>query len=95
MLHLYTEATFKPGGPLPCEFTSENLPQGFIPECPYLDIMYKESGDSVFSVELSIGIIGISEIVSHASYPHVHELLQHAEQSFRRIPSLRTWNKMC
>ena len=57
MLLLSAEASFKPGGPFFGEFTSENLSQGFIPGRPSL--AYKGSGDSIFCIELSVGIIGI------------------------------------
>ena len=77
MLLLSAEAAFKPGGPFFGEFTSENLSQGFIPGRPSL--AYKGCGYSILCTELSVGIIGIYGIGSHASYPHIHELLLHAD----------------
>ncbi len=73
MLLLSAEAAFKPGGPFFGEFTSEHLSQGFFLGRPSL--AYKGCGDSIFCTELSVGIIGIYGIGSHASYPHIHELL--------------------
>ena len=84
MLLLCAEASFKPGGPLFGEFTSENLPQGFIPGRPSL--AYEGSGDSVFRAELSVGVIGIYGIGCYASYPHVHELLLHADAVLQAYP---------
>ena len=89
MLLLSAEAAFKPGGPFFGEFTSENLSQGFIPGRPSL--AYEGSGDSVFRTELPVGIIGIYGIGSHASYPHIHELLLHADavlQAYTFVESL-------
>ena len=89
MLLLSAEAAFKPGGPFFGEFTSENLPQGFIPGRPSL--AYKGSGYSIFRTELSVGIIGIYGIGSHASYPHIHEFLLHADavlQAYTLVESL-------
>ena len=89
MLLLSTEAAFKPGGPFLGEFTSENLSQGFIPCRPSL--AYKGCGYSIFCTELSVGIIGIYGIGSHASYPHIHELLLHADavlQAYTFVESL-------
>ena len=89
MLLLSAEAAFKPGGPFFGEFTSENLSQGFIPGRPSL--AYKGCGYSIFCTELSVGIIGIYGIGSHASYPHIHELLLHADavlQAYTFIESL-------
>ena len=39
---------------------------------------YEGSGDPIYRTELSVSVIGIYGIGSHASYPHVHELLLHA-----------------
>ena len=89
MLLLSAEASFKPGGPFFGEFTSENLSQGFIPGRPSL--AYKGCGYSIFCTELSVGIIGIYGIGSHASYPHIHELLLHADavlQAYTFVESL-------
>ena len=89
MLLLSAEAAFKPGGPFFGEFTSENLSQGFIPGRPSL--AYKGCGYSIFCTELSVGIIGIYGIGSHASYPHIHELLLHADtvlQAYTFVESL-------
>ena len=89
MLLLSAEAAFKPGGPFFGEFTSENLSQGFIPGRPFL--AYKGCGYSIFCTELSVGIIGIYGIGSHASYPHIHELLLHADavlQAYTFVKSL-------
>ena len=89
MLLLSAEAAFKPGGPFFGEFTSENLSQGFIPGRPSL--AYKGCGYSIFCTELSVGIIGIYGIGSHASYPHIHELLLHADtvlQAYTVVESL-------
>ena len=77
MLLLSAEAAFKPGGPFFGEFTSENLSQGFILGRPSL--AYKGCGYSIFCTELSVGIIGVYGIGSHASYSHIHELLLHAD----------------
>ena len=77
MLLLSAEAAFKPGGPFFGEFTSENLSQGFILGRPSL--AYKGCGYSIFCTELSVGIVGVYGIGSHASYPHMHELLLHAD----------------
>ena len=77
MLFLSAETAFKPGCPFLGEFTSENLSQGFIPGRPSLT--YKGCGYSIFCTELSVGIIGTYGIDSHASYPHIHELLLHAD----------------
>ena len=93
MLLLSAEAAFKPGGPFFGEFTSENLPQGFILGRPSL--AYKGCGYAIFGTELPVGIIGVYGIGSHASYPHTHEFLLHAVQSFRRMPSLKALNEMC
>ena len=89
MLLLCAEAAFKPGGPFFGEFTSENLSQGFIPGRPSL--AYKGCGYSIFCTELSVGIIGIYGIGSHASYPHIHEFLLHADavlQAYTLVESL-------
>lgn len=89
MLLLSAEAAFKPGGPFFGEFTSENLSQGFILGRPSL--AYKGCGYSIFCTELSVGIIGIYGIGSHASYPHIHELLLHADtvlQAYTFVESL-------
>ena len=89
MLLLSDEAAFKPGGPFLGEFTSEDLSQGFIPGRPSL--AYKGCGYSIFCTELSVGIIGIYGIGSHASYPHIHELLLHADavlQAYTFVESL-------
>lgn len=89
MQPLCAEAAFKPGGHLPWEFTSENLPQGFIPGRPSL--AYEGSGDTVFCAVLPVGVIGIYGIGSHASYPHIHELLLHADavlQTYTLIENL-------
>ena len=94
MLLLGAEASFKTGGPFLGEFTSEHLPQGLILCRPSL--AYEGSGYPIFRAELSVGIIGIYGIGSHASYPHMHESLLHANtESFRRIPSLKALNEMC
>ena len=84
MLLLCAEAAFKPGGPFFGEFTSENLPQGFIPGRPSL--AYEGRGDSVFRAEFPVGVIGIYGIGCHASYPHVHELLLHADAVLQAYP---------
>ena len=89
MLFLSAETAFKPGCPFLGEFTSENLSQGFILGRPSL--AYKGCGYSIFCTELSVGIIGIYGIGSHASYPHIHELLLHADavlQAYTFIESL-------
>ena len=89
MLLLSAEAAFKPGGPFLGEFTSEDLSQGFIPGRPSL--AYKGCGYSIFCTELSVGIIGIYGIGSHASYSHIHELLLHADavlQAYTFVESL-------
>ena len=94
MLLLSAEAAFKPDGSFFGEFPSKNLSQGFILGHPSL--AYEGCGYSIFCVELSVGIIGIYGIGSHASYPHMHESLLHANtESFRRIPSLKALNEMC
>ena len=84
MLLLCAEASFKPGGPFFREFTSENLPQGFIPGCPSL--AYEGSGYSIFRAELPVGVIGIYGIGCHAFYPYVHELLLHADAVLQAYP---------
>ena len=84
MLLLCAETAFKPGAPFFGEFTSENLPQGFIPGRPSL--AYEGRGDSVFRAELPVGVIGIYGIGCHASYPHVHELLLHADAVLQAYP---------
>ena len=81
MLLLSAEAAFKPGGPFFGEFTSENLPQGFI-FCRS-SLAYEGRGDSVFRAELPVGVIGIYGIGSHTSYPHVHEFLLHTDTVFQ------------
>ena len=89
MLLLSAEASFKPGGPFFGEFTSEHLPQGLILCLPSL--AYEGSGYPIFRAELSVGIIGIYGIGSHASYPHIHELLLHADtvlQAYTFVESL-------
>ena len=89
MLLLSAEASFKPGGPFFGEFTSEHLPQGLILCLPSL--AYEGSGYPIFRAELSVGIIGIYGIGSHASYPHIHELLLHADavlQAYTFVKSL-------
>ena len=89
MLLLSAEAPFKPGGPFFGEFTSEHLPQGLILCLPSL--AYEGSGYPIFRAELSVGIIGIYGIGSHASYPHIHELLLHADavlQAYTFVKSL-------
>ena len=77
MLLLSAEASFKPGGPFFGEFTSEHFSQGFIFGCPSL--AYEGSGYPIFRAELSVGIIGIYGIGSHASYPNAHKLLLHTD----------------
>ena len=77
MLLLSAEAAFKPGGPFFGEFTSENLSQGFILGRPSL--AYKGGGYPIFCTELSVGIVGVYGIGSHASYPYMHEFLLHAD----------------
>ena len=89
MLLLIAEASFKPGGPFFGEFTSEHLPQGLILCLPSL--AYEGSGYPIFRAELSVGIIGIYGIGSHASYPHIHEFLLHADavlQAYTLVESL-------
>ena len=84
MLLLCAETAFKPGAPFFGEFTSENLPQGFIPGRPSL--AYEGRGDSVFRAELPVGVIGIYGIGCHASYPYVHEFLLHANAVLQAYP---------
>ena len=89
MLLLSAEAAFKPDGSFFGEFPSENLSQGFILGHPSL--AYEGCGYSIFCTELSVGIIGIYGIGSHASYPHIHELLLHADtvlQAYTFVESL-------
>lgn len=77
MLLLSAEAAFKPGGPFFGEFTSEHLPQGLILCLPSL--AYEGSGYPIFRAELSVGIISIYGVGSHASYPNAHKLLLHTD----------------
>ena len=77
MLLLSAEASFKPGGPFFGEFTSEHFSQGFIFGCPSL--AYEGSGYPIFRAELSVGIISIYGVGSHASYPNAHKLLLHTD----------------
>ena len=89
MLLLSAEASFKPGGPFFGEFTSEHLPQGLILCLPSL--AYEGSGYPIFRAELSVGIIGIYGIGSHASNPDIHEFLLHTDtalQSYSLIECL-------
>ena len=89
MLLLSAEASFKPGGPYFGEFPSEHLPQGLILCRPSL--AYEGSGYPIFCTELSAGIIGVYGIGSHASYPHIHKFLLHADavlQAYTLIESL-------
>ena len=93
MLLLSAEASFKPGGPFFGEFTSEHLPQGLILCLPSL--AYEGSGYPIFRAELSVGIIGIYGIGSHASYPHIHELLLHADAVLQAYTFVKSLNERC
>ena len=77
VLFLSAETSFKPGGPFFGEFTSEHLPQGLILCLPSL--AYEGSGYPIFRAELSVGIISIYGVGSHASYPNAHKLLLHTD----------------
>ena len=78
MLLLCAETAFKPGAPFFGEFTSENLPQGFIPGRPSL--AYEGRGDSVFRAELPVGVIGIYGIGSQTSYLKPYTLIERIER---------------
>ena len=77
MLFLSAEATFKPGGSLIWEFTSENLSQLLVLCRPSL--AHEGNGYPIFRAELSVGIISIYGVGSHASYPNAHKLLLHTD----------------
>ena len=93
MLLLGAEASFKPGGPFPWEFTSEHLSHGFIPCRPSL--AYKGCGYSIFCTELPVGIIGIYWIGSHTSYPKFMSFCCIRIQSLSLMPSLNALNARC
>ena len=93
MLLLSSEASFKPGGSLPWQLTSENLSQVFILCSP--SFAYEGSLYTIFSTIFSVGIIGIYGVASRTCYPHFHELLLIRIQFFKRIPSLKALNEMC
>ena len=66
-----------------------HLPQRLILGRPSL--AHKGCGYPIFCIELSVGIIGIYGIGSHTSYPHIHELLLHADtvlQAYTFVESL-------
>ena len=77
MLLLSSEASFKPGGSLPWQLTSENLSQVFILCSP--SFVYEGSWYTISSTELSVGIIGIYGVAYHTSKPYIHEFLLHTD----------------
>ena len=88
MLLLSAEASFKPGG-LTLESSLLSTFLKLILCRPSL--AYEGSGYPIFCTELSAGIIGVYGIGSHASYPHIHKFLLHADavlQAYTLIESL-------
>mgnify|MGYP007121802494 CR=1 FL=1 len=56
-------------------------------------LAYEGSGYPIFCTELSVGIIGIYGIGSHASYPHIHKFLLHADAVLQAYPSLKAFER--
>ena len=89
MLLLSSEASFKSGGSLPWQLTSENLSHVFILCSP--SFAYEGSWYTIFSTIFSVGIIGIYGVASRTCYSHFHELLLHTDtvlQAYTLIESL-------